>query len=968
MPSSSLSFMSPTPLPDRSSGATTTPTITPQAAQPPPPTNNNLPGQYLATAAPLAVPSSTTSVISKPKVPSVITSKPAAQQAQKQIADVNAKLQEVEKQQKANISNLTTPGAGYVSSDQAIRDRVKAMSDEASLNAYNAKVASISGTQTQNAASSGTQTQNAASAGTGDQFNKDAKNENTVLSNENTVKTPSYTKTPEDLFVESLKAIDNESKAALDDFVSKQNQIMNGSYPLSPSQQAQLDAIRLQYENLIQQQKSINTSYQNALKMAGISAGRNMYAPEIELGNINEAVTAGAMKIAELNSSMLSALAEARSAIQQDNMKALDQAYKNINDNLARRRQSIEEIYNVTTKEIQRSKDDYEKMKEDIEAMAEIGKSPENFSPGFFDKIDAQREKLGLPTYQGYSYDIYKLQYNLMKKKREQQDTKTQFENAVNFISIMDKLGTKGEITIGDHTYSYQGTNQADYASGTETDNKTGKLMAWRLNKKTGEVKVYDLGINMKTGDKQIVDVGGLKYAFDKTTGEATPIWISDSRQSWEETYPTGSVGPALPGSEAGQCGAMNNYFYGKRVVGSTLQSKLEPLSKYAINYSVNNISNIREGMTFVQNIGTYGHVGFVESKGIDKFNNKGYITVFESNYHGDGKINHGRKIYLDDPTLKMISDYPAPRLPGSGPDTSRRVQLGDTSAWTQTDVANPDSSDILSQTGLSMLEFDYLTKKGAALTRLSESTREQIINSAENWARSHGIDVSTFPAQYKAYNDALQASIKRQNMTKIMENELRATLDNLDQAAREAGLGKINYVNMAKIMAGGNFNDPAMQKYKVHINQLISEMAGFNAAAQGKDSPDLAQLEEARKVIKDGFAVGGIHGMKEAVEATTEKMKTTMQYNVDDARRQVWDLFGVGQNYKSTIQKQAETNSPEIPSNFSEVVENERKKGTKDDMILNYFLEYKPEYTALVNKAKKNGKTSTDILNALMK
>lgn len=168
-----------------------------------------------------------------------------------------------------------------------------------------------------------------------------------------------------------------------------------------------------------------------------------------------------------------------------------------------------------------------------------------------------------------------------------------------------------------------------------------------------------------------------------------------------------------------------------------------------------------------------------------------------------------------------------------------------------------------------------------------------------ENWANNKGIDVSTFKSQYEAYNTALQSNIKRVNNVKVAEGELKGTLDNLSSAADDASFRDMKIENVVKLWAGQQFNDANVSKYAFHLNQLRSEMALYNAAASGKPSTDQADYAEAEKIIKDGFAAGSVKGFQQALTNSVEKMDAVLSQNVDRTNKQVWDLFGVGENFQ---------------------------------------------------------------------
>lgn len=95
-------------------------------------------------------------------------------------------------------------------------------------------------------------------------------------------------------------------------------------------------------------------------------------------------------------------------------------------------------------------------------------------------------------------------------------------------------------------------------------------------------------------------------------------------------------------GDKGGQCGVFVNKTIGMKV-GQGLTDKINNVDKYGHVGS----QGIKVGDVIVQNIGNYGHVAIVNS-----INPDGTITLSESNYNKDEKVNHSRKISLDSPRI----------------------------------------------------------------------------------------------------------------------------------------------------------------------------------------------------------------------------------------------------------------------------------------------------------------------------
>lgn len=213
----------------------------------------------------------------------------------------------------------------------------------------------------------------------------------------------------------------------------------------------------------------------------------------------------------------------------------------------------------------------------------------------------------------------------------------------------------------------------------------------------------------------------------------------------------------------------------------------------------------------------------------------------------------------------------------------------------------NPDSGSILAQTGLSMPAFAVLTGGAASLDR-ARATRGPAYKQAEDWANKRGIDISTFASQYEALNKVVKSNVERVNATRSLENEMLGTLDNLEPVANKAGLGSLNIANVARLYAGQQFNDPVVSEYALQLGQLRHELAGYNAALQGRTTAGSitdSDNKSAEQIIMNGLSAKGAGGLRKGVTASAEKMGKVLKGNLDLSRKDVWDLFGVGDNFK---------------------------------------------------------------------
>ncbi len=270
-----------------------------------------------------------------------------------------------------------------------------------------------------------------------------------------------------------------------------------------------------------------------------------------------------------------------------------------------------------------------------------------------------------------------------------------------------------------------------------------------------------------------------------------------------------------------------------------------------------------------------------------------GGITTKEVETGGEkriGQFDHNGNLvgWVKDPEGKIVTTS---RFKPDAP--AEQVLPGDA-------TLDPDSNSILAQTGLSLPAYMALTGQASKLPR-DKASRQAAFNEAQKFANKQGVDVSTLTSQFQALNETLGSNIKRVNQTKIMEDELQGTIENLKPVADAAGAGRLRIANVAKLWAGEQVNDPIVNQYAFQLNQLKSELAAYNGAVQGRTGPSLTQQDynEAERVIKNGLSSGGAAGLSTAVTNATGKMNEVLNRSVDSARKGVWDLFGVGKNYK---------------------------------------------------------------------
>lgn len=214
----------------------------------------------------------------------------------------------------------------------------------------------------------------------------------------------------------------------------------------------------------------------------------------------------------------------------------------------------------------------------------------------------------------------------------------------------------------------------------------------------------------------------------------------------------------------------------------------------------------------------------------------------------------------------------------------------------------DPTNGSLQGQTGLSQAAINYITTGQAPR---GTAAYMAITKEIDDFARKNGINTVTLKAQAKGYNDVLTNNIQRNNQGQILENELQGSVANVAPLADAIGNGKISAANLASIWAGKQVNDPTVLQYKDQLVRLQHELAGYNAVAGGKltegGTPRVEQsdLDSAANTITQGINSGGLRGLANSIGMSTAKNKAVLGGAIDDANQGMWNLFGVGQNYK---------------------------------------------------------------------
>ena len=213
-----------------------------------------------------------------------------------------------------------------------------------------------------------------------------------------------------------------------------------------------------------------------------------------------------------------------------------------------------------------------------------------------------------------------------------------------------------------------------------------------------------------------------------------------------------------------------------------------------------------------------------------------------------------------------------------------------------------PDSQDIMGQTGLSFNAFRVATGQDSSVARgLPRTLAGQEVAA---FARKRDVDISTFTSQYKAYNKTLSENIERQNNIASVQDELVGDIANLRTAANALGMDNVRVANATKLWVGNQLNDANSANYAFALQALVNDIARYNAASTGR-APLQSDMDEAKATVLRGVSETGLAGLQASLDQAVKNMNTVAAVAIDRSRFNIWKLFGVGDKFKPTVQKQ---------------------------------------------------------------
>lgn len=227
----------------------------------------------------------------------------------------------------------------------------------------------------------------------------------------------------------------------------------------------------------------------------------------------------------------------------------------------------------------------------------------------------------------------------------------------------------------------------------------------------------------------------------------------------------------------------------------------------------------------------------------------------------------------------------------------------------------DPGATGITAAAGISLQAFNYLTQGTASMSRMPAAQRNAIMKEANDWLNKNGIDISTFQSEYTAANNVVAQNVERENNVNTRGGEVTTTADALinDINAKVAqdplasvhgdeGMSSLRAANVLDILAGNATNNKFAETYSTQIGLLANDLAGYLAASRGATSPEDSDKRDAANMIANGMNSGSLGAFRDTIQSNVAKTAGVVSTQKTAAQQQIWDLFGVGDQFKQNI------------------------------------------------------------------
>ena len=460
----------------------------------------------------------------------------------------------------------------------------------------------------------------------------------------------------------ALANIQAQTEEAYQTYKDQVTSIQNGTFPLSPTEQASLDAIQQSIDRAVAAQKEVNKATIGTVTELGIRSGRQRYAGEVNAGIISAVISQGVQAIADIETKGAVQLADARTAMQDKDLERLDKSMTMFREMMNDKSNVIQTMHDNTLKYEEFVTNQAQKTQaianQTIDSLAKAGIDPSQLDPIQLSTLDA---KAGYP--QGTSAALL----GAAIKEKQKEDEKAQLEGLNTVIDVTSKLDPSQYVDFNGSRY--YGTKSNEEYKGYEIDQASGDVTVFSWNTKENKMTaVTQKGVlppNIPYTKTELTNADGSTSLWwvpenpgdgvaIPVTGEQTGGAQGVNTGALQEDYPPGTKGsPTDPDywclgwarnvDQRGQAFA--------NMIGDTIQEKRAAGDK-SIGFSGGTTPPQAGDWVLTNEDSKYGHIALISEIRTDPKTGKQVAVLAESNFK-PGTVTYSRTIPLDSSNME---------------------------------------------------------------------------------------------------------------------------------------------------------------------------------------------------------------------------------------------------------------------------------------------------------------------------
>lgn len=137
--------------------------------------------------------------------------------------------------------------------------------------------------------------------------------------------------------------------------------LLNGTFPLTADQQAQVAGLQSQLAQLKTQQQTANDTYLNSIKRLGVLSGQSQYEPGAFNKVISDTLTSGIQKISNLDIQAASQVATLKEGFLNDDYTKINGAYKDLQDSITAKNDTLTKMQSIVSTQVKNAQDEADK-------------------------------------------------------------------------------------------------------------------------------------------------------------------------------------------------------------------------------------------------------------------------------------------------------------------------------------------------------------------------------------------------------------------------------------------------------------------------------------------------------------------------------------------------------------------------------------------------------------------------------